>query len=493
MTIPQDEIDLIKERCDLVDVVLSRDISLRKKGINYVGLCPFHKEKSPSFTINTRDKLWQCFGCGKGGDVIRFVELFDKVSFPAAVKTLKKGFSLTAPAIKEKGPDKNKPPAPPTSRQQRLLNRVSQYYQGAFSSHNQGMEYLKERGIDDKQAMIDFCVGYAAGTLLEAIPPDGDVVDDLKTIRVLNDKGKEFFYGCVVFPMQDDNGNVVGMYGRRIEEGGADHLYLIGPRRGLINRQAAKRSQSLILTESIIDALSLYAAGFKNVIPCYGTNGLIEDHLTLFSRCGVNEVYICFDSDDPGITGAERIAGQLKEKNITSYMVRLPEKDVNDYFKRYTPEEFESIIKEANPESLERSEKVEKRREGEYRETDHGFMVCYGLRCYEIKGIARQGTQLKATIKVSLKEGDGRFELSTIDLYSSRSREWFARLCTGLLGEKEPLIKEDLNRLLERVERYRPIDRETRKEKTLTEGEKAEALSLLKDPHLFEEILAKHI
>jgi 5S rRNA maturation endonuclease (ribonuclease M5)/DNA-binding MarR family transcriptional regulator len=362
-----------------------------------------------------------------------------------------------------------------------------EYYQAELLKDPRGLDYLqKQRGIKDKQAILDFKTGFASGNLLDVIPDDGDLVSDLKALGILNHKGHELLYNSVVFPLLNPNNNVLSIYGRRIEEGEIHHLYLPGKKQGLINRQAAKRSKSILLTESIIDALSLYNAGFKNVIPCYGVNGLTSDHLFLFRSEGTQEVYLCFDSDSSGKEGAERIAERLKEKGIIPFIVDLPDKDINDYFTRHTPEEFEELLKQANPESLERSTSVSKREETIYQKTSTGLILGIGDRRYEIKGVARQGTQLKATIKAYKEQG--RFELSTIDLYSLRSRQWFASLCAGLFGESEELIKEDLNRLLEKVETS-GSDVKEEKNKELTQEQKEEALRFLTNPKLFDEIL----
>jgi DNA primase len=387
-------------------------------------------------------------------------------------------------AAKTKNEDRETPRTP---KLQRLLNRVMEYYQAELLKDPRGLDYLqKERGITDKQSILDFKAGFASGNLLDVIPDDGDIVSDLKSLGILNEKGHELFYESVVFPLLDENNNVLSSYGRRIQEGEIHHLYLPGPKHGIINRQAAKRSRSILLTESIIDALSLYNAGFKNVIPCYGVNGLTSDHLFLFNRFAVEEIYISFDTDPSGKEGAGKIAEQLKEKGITAFVVDLPDKDINDYFLRHTPEEFESLLRAANPESLERSTTVSKREETLYQKTSTGLILGIGDRRYEIKGIARQGTQLKATIKAYKEQG--RFELSTIDLYSLRSRQWFASLCAGLFGEPEELIKEDLNRLLEKVEASGSSVKESTK-KELSREQKEEALRFLTNPKLFDEIL----
>ena len=169
---------------------------------------------------------------------------------------------------------------------------------------------------------------------------------------------------------------------------------------------------------------------------------------------------------------------------------RLPAKDVNVYFKRHTPEQFESLLKSANPKSLEQSDKVSNRKQTLFKETAHGFMVGFGRRQYEVKGIGRSDTQLKATVKASADvTGNLPFELSTIDLYSSRSRSWFAKLCADLFGAAKELVKEDMGRLLTLVENYRPKTQEKAANKP-TPAQKAEALRFLKSKEMFAEILA---
>jgi DNA primase len=255
------------------------------------------------------------------------------------------------------------------------------------------MEYLKSRGIIDNSIFSDFQIGFSNGTLLNTIPDEGDILDSLKQIGILNDKGHEMFYGAAVFPVFDENKDCVGLYGRRITEGETVHLYLHGPRRGVFNHQAAKKSKSLILTESIIDALTLYNAGFKDVIPCYGVNGLTEDHLSLFARHQTKEVYICFDKDEAGEHSSERVKKQLKEKSIDAYVVNLPSSesekvDVNSFFLTADAASiFERLLKEANPRASIRSDKALKHEQKHYGKTGTGFIVQYDQRRYEVRGI----------------------------------------------------------------------------------------------------------
>jgi DNA primase len=130
-------------------------------------------------------------------------------------------------------------------------------------------------------------------------------------------------------------------------------------------------------------------------------------------------VYLCFDSDQAGKDGATQAAAQLRKKGITVYTVELPDKDITIYFNRHTPEEFEQLLKAANPASVEQSDSLNKRKQTLYQQEEHGFTVGYATRQYQVKGIQRGDTQLKATIKVSEDVASSKpFELTTIDLYS---------------------------------------------------------------------------
>ena len=486
--IEKERIEGIKQGVDILALFRSRGITLKKNGKGYKGLCPFHEDKTPSLSVNPETNLWQCFGCSAGGDVIRFVELVDKVDFKEALKRLSNnGFNVSTvkPQVRQ----------PLNIKERKLLTRVADYYRHTFTEDSRGMNYLRdERGIAEIKAMEDFNAGYVNGTLLDILPDDEEVTNALKGIGILNHKGHETFYNCVVFPMYDSAGAVVNLYGRNINpDSEINHLFLPGPRTGLINRQAAKHSEAVILTESVIDALTLYSQGFRNTIPLYGVNGITGDHASLFNR-PVKESYIVFDADDAGIRGADALAGQLKKKGITPYIITLPVKDVNLYFKTHAPEEFSTLLKQSNPTSNEQSKNVSNKSQSQYKETDHGFMVGYADRLYDIKGIQRTETSLKVTIKATKTQdpskatGTEPFELSTIDLYSSRSRIFFAKLCSALFNTNEEITKEDLSKLLPLAENYRQKENKQSVEES-TKEEKDEALSFLRNPDMFSEIL----
>lgn len=506
MLINREEIAAIK-RADLRAVVESGGVVLKRKGTNWVGLCPFHDEKTPSFTVNPKTNLWHCFGCGAGGDAIGFLTKKDGLGFREAVEKLRGGNGKVVPTpspalIKGRG-GKTDAPAPtvPPQNRGRLLNRVVSFYHQTFCEDPRAREYLKARGITDAAAFENFQVGYANGTLLNTVPEEGDVRAALREAGILTERGRELFYGCAVFPVFDENRDCVGIYGRRITDGEVNHLYLPGPRRGVWNHLAVKRSPSLILAESVIDALTLYGAGFKEVVPCWGVNGLTEDHLAHLDRYKTKEVYVCFDRDDAGDKGAEKIAGQLKEKGIAAYVMRLPvgdaaaKVDVNSFFAT-VPEPtavFERLLREANPRAAVHSDKSVKAERRHYEPTDSGFVVQYGERRYEVRGVEKTGLKLRLTVK-AVKPGQSdtreKFHLDTVDLNSNRSRVLFAKACAELFGEKEDLVAEDVTRLIELAEDWAPAANEDKADAPrISRADEEEALEFLKDPSLFNRIL----
>jgi DNA primase catalytic core len=514
MQITKQEIAAVKRSHDLIEVIESYGVKLRKKGGSYVGLCPFHQEKTPSFTVNPRTNLYHCFGCNAGGDVIGFVCKKEGIGFREAVQRLVQSSGVRSSQVQsgKKNTQDSNSTTQNSKLRTRLLNRVVSFYHKTFCEDQRAAEYLRSRAITDNSIFPDFRIGFSNGTLLNTIPEDGDVQDAIKEIGILNGKGHEMFYGCVIFPIFDENKDCVGLYGRRItnpslsplklrgDEGGLTHLYLPGPRKGVFNYQAAKRSKSLILTESIIDALTLYNAGFKDVIPCYGVNGLTEDHLNLFTRYQTKEFYLCFDRDDAGNQGAERIAGQLRDKGIDSYIVNLPSSesqekvDINSFFLSTVdaPLIFEKLLKEANSRASIRSDKVIKQKQKHYEKTDVGFIVQYGERRYEVRGITREGVKLKATIKAIKQPSEAksqRFHLDTVDLNSNRSRLFFGKACAVLFGEKEELILEDMTKLIDLAESWRPEEKESASLPKMSQSDEEEVLEFLKDSSLFNRIL----
>ncbi len=503
MKIDKSQIEAIKRSLDIIAVMGTHGVTLKKQGKQYMGKCPFHHpDKKASMSVDPNKQVFHCFGCGASGDTLGFLSKIENKSFPTLLRELLPKTNGSGPrsnsqpttynseleAMSESNPKIDTPPSPKLLK---LLHRIVEFYQGVFAKDPKGREYLAGRGIQGKDALRDFGVGYANGSLLDALPPEGDLLADLKALGILTESGAghtghEFFSDCVVVPLHDLSGAITGLYGRRITNQEPLHLYLPGPRRGLVNWQAAKRSSTILLTEAIIDALTLYDQGFKNVIPCYGVTGLSEEHLTCFKQFGVKEVVICFDADDAGKRGAASAANRLAEIGITCSIITLPDKDVNDYFRRHTPEEFEALVKQAYPLTPIRSEAIASRAEQFFESTDVGFKIGFGDRMYEVKGIHRQGVQLRVTLLVRRGE---KIHLDAVDLYAARARDRFSKDTVSALKEREELIRDDLMRLLQRVERWGVKAQESQPEAPSPEIEAA-ARKFLLNPNLFDELLA---
>ena len=481
MQIPNDAIEKLKREIDLVELLRRHGVQLKKRGRSYVGLCPFHEEQKPSFTVNPSTNLYHCFGCPKGdngGNAITFLMKKKHLGFREAYAELVGADAPkhpAAPAGVVSSPTDDDPRA--RVRRQKLLARVVAYYRRSFIEKPAGREYLARRGITAPAALEAYNSGLCDGTLLSIAPKDDIVISDLKALGILTDNNRELFESCVVFPLVDDNHTVTGIYGRRLTNGEVNHLYLPGPRRGLVNRAGA--NGRVVLCEAVIDALTLSGHGIA-AVPCFGTQGFTADHLAILNRPAVEEVLICFDGDEPGRTGAGEVLGQLRTAGIKARLVDLPDgDDINSLMVRDGTERVRALVGELPPVAEPAITEL-------FEPTPHGFILKKASRTYEVKGISRQGTQLRVTIKAS-RPGD-LFELATIDLYSHRSRLWFAGLCAKLFATTEDETRADVNDVLGRLENQHGDKAAEANTVQLTDAERDEAQELLTAPNLIDRI-----
>lgn len=360
----------------------------------------------------------------------------------------------------------------------KLLERVVSYYQHTLSEDTDGLEYVKSKGVSDNQTIKDFGIGYVNATLCDILPDDESIISTLKKVGILNSREKEVFAGCLVFPVWNNQHEIINLYGVDIHDEDASGKF-VSSEEGVINQRALTRPDSAILVDSIFDALLLYDQGFYNVVPVLG-----ENQLSIITA-KATDIYLTYKP-------TEAFKEELQDTGVQSYFITLPDRDLTTYFDRHTPEEFEKLIRETNPSSIEQSDKVQKRTRTLFEEQEHGFLVGYGDRQYQIKGVQRGETQLKTTIKVSIDVNDTGlpFELTTIDLYSSRSRQWFARLCSDMLGCTEELVKEDLAKILILIEEWSCKKKDQSRTTEPTKEEKKQAEAFLNNPDLLGELLS---
>jgi DNA primase len=354
-------IEAIKGANELCALLAERGIELKKKGRTLVARCPFHQEKTASFTVTPSKGLYHCFGCGAAGDVIGFLTKRDKLSFGGALELLAKRAGLDLEKLMEersrvvqRTPLEALTPAPLRATaasgngdgssagsaeaqtlspavSAELLTRVVEHYHRTFCAREDAQAYLKKRGLVDVVLLRALKVGYADGSLLKLIPRSGELRQQLVELGVITSEGRELLGGCVVFPIPDPlSGQWTTLYGRGVKT--ERHCYLPGALRGVWNFQAARLSDEVVLCESVIDALSFHQAGLSSAIPIYGTNGFTGDHLDLFKREGVKQVTLALDNDDAGRKAAAALREKLEAAGLRVRVASWPSgvKDANE-------------------------------------------------------------------------------------------------------------------------------------------------------------------
>jgi DNA primase catalytic core len=500
------DFDQIKRTTDIVRVVESYGVKLKKVGRNHVGRCCFHADKNPSLIVTADKGLFHCPACGAAGNVIQFVARKEGISEREAAVKLLGSVPGVKVAARVAAPPATTAPAPQLSpgESAKLLQRVAAFYARTLHKDRAGLDYLKSRKLDEPAMLEVFQVGYANGTLPGVLPKSGEIIDGLKTLGVLNAKGQEHFRGCVTVPIFDSQGNVCGIYGRKAEPSpnaaSPRHLYLPGPRRGVWNGIAARTNQTLFVTEAIFDGMSLWQAGFKNVLALYGANGWTTDHEQLLKANGTTEIYLCLDNDESGRAATERLKGELLAEGHHApplvkavHVVNWPEgvKDAADFFLSREPKDFETLVKAATPNTATApvSEQTTEASQEKIEMTPDGFVASYGPRRYELRAIERpNAARLRASVKAV---HEGRFHIDMVDFYLSRSRRVFIGEAARLFRETAEVIEADVNRLITQLETYAQKQlAETGSQVVLVnEAEKAEGLKLGRHPDLVAEVL----
>jgi len=351
-------IDEVREKNDIVDTI-SPYVRLIKRGANYVGLCPFHNEKTPSFSVNTDKQIFHCFGCGVGGNSISFVMKYENLTFTEAIKQMADKAGINLPEEYDN---------PESGKRADLRTRLFEIYKEAAKFYyfqlrgdygDYPMTYLKDRGLKDK-TINDFGLGYSvksSNALYNYLKSKG-YSDELmiKAELVVFKEGKgifDMFWNRVIFPIMDQNSKVIAFGGRVMGEGEPKYLNsketdIFNKRRNLYGLNFAKHSRSpfMLLCEGYMDVIALHQAGFTNAVASLGT-ALTEEQARLIARY-VKEVIITYDSDGAGVKAALRALPILKSAGIRTKILKLtPYKDPDELIKEAGREEFEERIKNA--------------------------------------------------------------------------------------------------------------------------------------------------
>jgi DNA primase len=340
--IDNEELNDIRSKANIVDIISSYGIEVIKKGKDYVCVCPFHNDHSPSMSISVSRQIYKCFACGEGGNVFTFVQNYEKVSFVEAVKIVAEKIDYHLKNdISVQRVDKHK-------KEHDILNLATMFFQNNLntSSGIEAKKYLKDRKIDEK-IINDFQIGLALDgkddlfKLLHSKGYSADLLESLGLVTIVNDQVYDFFKGRVVFPILDIEGNVVG-FSARIYRGEKDTSKYVNTKETLIftkgnnlfnyykARGPSKKEKQIIIVEGQMDAIRVYSSGIENVVALGGT-ALTQNQINLIKRLNV-KVILCLDGDSAG-EKATLVNGDLLTKNdINVQVVRLSDyKDPDEY------------------------------------------------------------------------------------------------------------------------------------------------------------------
>ena len=349
--IPEADLDQVKRQTDLLALVRSRGIELAKHGTkDFIGRCPFHDDKNkPNFIVSPAKGLWHCMACGKAGNVIQFVQQHDGVSFRHAFDLLQQGgpavFTSAAILAREGPLTKATVPRLPCpldlqADDATLFSQVVSYYHERLKQTPTARAYLASRGLDDDQLIDHFQIGFADRSLGLRLPDKqreagAALRSRLTQLGLWRESGHEHFNGCIVVPLLDETTSSVSLYGRRAQKGEMKHLYPPGPHRGLFNRECLQQPE-IILCEAVLDALTFWVNGFKNVTCLFGTEGFTDELWEALKH--VQRVRIAYDADDAGERAAQRDTERFQKHGIEVFRVKFPHgMDANEYAQKVTP------------------------------------------------------------------------------------------------------------------------------------------------------------
>lgn len=361
MRIPESKIEEIKNFGSIVDVI-SEYVQLRKRGKNFIGLCPFHSEKTPSFTVSEDKQIFHCFGCHTGGNIYKFLMEYKKISFVESIQELAEQFGIKLEFEESISPEKQ-------SEQEELFDintEAAKYFSNNLLHDDEGetaRKYFQKRNIK-VQTQRSFGLGYALNGWENFINfAKSKNLDFEKCLQLgligRNQDGRIYdkFSGRIIFPIFSPNGRVVGFGGRILNEKEKAAKYLNSPEsliytkgRILYGLSHAKddirKLNKAIIVEGYMDLISLYQSGVKNVVAVSGT-ALTDDQAQLLSRYTKNVVLI-FDADTAGIKASMRSIEILLKKDFDIKIASLPKgEDPDSYVTKFGKDEFEEIIKQA--------------------------------------------------------------------------------------------------------------------------------------------------
>ena len=552
--IPDAEIERIKAEVSLVRLVESSGVKLEKRGADMVGCCPFHDDSTPSLSVSATKNLFRCFGCDVGGGPIDWVMKREGVSFRHAVELLRDGAPMTDATVSSSAPIRSTvrrlaPPVSVDADDRALLNQVVDYYHETLKRSPEALAYLEARGLIHPELIERFRLGYADRTLGLRLPEKNrkagaDIRSRLERIGIYRASGHEHLTGSLVVPVIDGHGNVTEVYGRKtrndLRPGTPFHLYLAGPHRGVWNLEGiAGSGGEVILCEALIDAMTFWCAGYRNVTAAYGTNGFTDDHLAAFREHEIRRVLIAYDRDAAGDKGAAAVAEMLGSHGIGVYRVNFPKgMDANSYALAVTPaaKSLGALLRAAEwmagAESRTRAVPLDDDpdpgavvetvplsaaderpvAEPEPPEPSHAgpippaspppveaeigerdIVIRLGDRLWRARGLARNASPEAMKINLMVRRGEA-FHVDGLDLLSAKSRAAFVAEAALELGLPPDAVKRDIGQVLLKLEAVQEemlrAGAPAAPGAVISATDEATALAWLKAPDLLDRIAA---
>ena len=511
--IPEQEIERIKHSISLVALLQRQGFELKQQGKDYVCRCPFHDDKTPSLIISPDKNLWHCLGaCGTGGSVIDWVMQLEKVGFRKAVELLLDESRVTSSEFRDKKPQAKTPKPAADIDSQALLHKVVEHYHQQLLNHKAARQYLQNRGLDKNELIETFKLGFSDRKVgLEPLLASRSSKvgkaerQAFKDIGIRLDSGMERFAGSLVVPVIN-GGTVLEVYGRKINDvdlrkGVAKHLYLPGKHAGVWNLEGIENQSEIILCESLIDAMTCWVNGFKNVTTSYGVHGFTEDLLTVIQSNDIKTVFIAYDRDEAGDKAAHELIEKLTREKVTAVRLKLPAKmDINEWAcgSDNFADEFKECLLAASLHLA--AEKTKEKKESavvtadlliDIKQQGSDYFIELGERQYRIRGLDKNKHCEQLKINLMVKYGEAYF-IDALDFYQAKQRSQFIKQASIECALEERVIKADLGKILlklEALQEEKLQQTDDEKDIELTESECEEALALLKDKNLLARIL----
>ena len=508
----EERIRRIKLYHRLEDVIVREaGVSFKRVGSNLVCRCPFpeHRDTQPSFTVYVQQDRYCCFGCGEKGDTIAFIQRYRNLSFRETLDYLDpEGVRLPEPppaVFKETQEKGNVSPA----RRVEIMTRLRDFFHGRISESEAAKAFLRKRGLYSPELVAYFKLGFDDGRANQAIT--AKVAGALHSLGLINDKAHIRFYQCLTVGLEDAEGNVVGLYGRRVNPSkGSKHQLPKGRLEGIINAKAFRVSREMIITEGPIDVYSVWVMGLCNVSCVFSASSIPHLLVQLLVHNPIERVHLLLDNDPKGEKACEALCRAVTGRQIEFTRPRFPDgiKDANELLiclgRKKASAYLRQMIAEAQPFHLPSALPFPSSPAPAHASvstldipitvSSEEITLMIEDRRYRVRGFERNLSFDSLKINLGVFAAD-RFHVDTLDLYNAGRRLAFAKTAAQELMVDFAVIKRDVGRILLKLEglQTRAIEKALKpieKEPAMSEREREEALNLLKDPKLMERIAA---